>query len=89
MMVDGMVLAVLKGLEAIDYNFLCRGMVSHHPGMEQKAVPAQSGNVTVDGFGGYFDIAGDLAVGHPAIDLHKDLGVQAGSLLPIRSCKCL
>ena len=50
---------------------------------------AKAGDMSVDCFGGYFQIPGNLAVGHPSGGFHDDLGVQVGAFLPVGSGKGL
>jgi len=42
-----------------------------------------AGHMPVYGLGCYFQIPGDLACGHATGDLHDDLSVQVGTLLPV------
>jgi hypothetical protein len=81
--VDREVLAELEGLEPIDDQLVYRWAVFHHPGMKEHTVTAKTGDVPVDRLGGYFQIPGYLAVGHPAGCFHDDLGIQIGALLVV------
>ena len=89
MMMDGVVLAELEGLEAINDNIGDRGAVAHHPVMEKQTVPSKACNVSIDGLGRDFKVASYLAIGHPSCGLHEYLRVQPGQLLPVGSRESL
>jgi len=57
--------------------------------VEEQAVATQTGNVTIDGFRGHFQILGELPVGHAANCFHDDLGIQVRELLPVGRGKSL
>ena len=57
--------------------------------MKEEAMPAQTGDVPVDGFRTYFQISGDLSVRHSSNRFHDDFGIQVTPLLPIGLTECL
>ena len=73
--VEGEVLAELKGLEPIDDDLVNRRTALHHLLVEEKAMAAETGYVTVDGFLGHFQVFGNLSVGHATDSFHDDLCV--------------
>jgi len=52
-------------------------------------MPAQTGDVPVDGFRTYFQISGDLSVRHSSNCFHDDFGIQVTPLLPVGLTECL
>ena len=66
MVVDGEVLALFEGLEAVDDDLVDRRGVLHHPDVEQGAVSGEARDMTIDRVGADAEVAGDLAVGHAA-----------------------
>lgn len=83
--VEWIVLAELERLEAIDDDFIDWRAVAHHLVVEEQAMPAQAGDVSVDGFRGHSQVTGDLPVGHPSGGLHDDQWVQVWAFLPVGS----
>ena len=81
--VDREVLAELEGLEAVDDHFGRRRCLCHQLLVQQEAVPAEAGDVAVNGGGGHAQVPGDLPVGHASGDLGEDEGAQMGAFLPV------
>ena len=46
-------------------------------------MPAESGNVPIDGFWSHLKVTGDLSVCHSTNGLHEDQGIEFGQFLPV------
>jgi len=88
-MMHGEVLAVFEGLEAVDHDFRRWRTVLHDLLVEQEAVPAEAGDVPVDGLGADLEIARYLAGSHASGDLGDELGIEVGEFLPVGSGESL
>ena len=82
-MVEGPVLGLLEGDEAVDDELVDRFGRLHELGVEEQAVAAEAAELAVDGRGGDVQIPGDLAVGHAAGGLGQQLREDVGSFEPV------
>ena len=83
MVVDRIVLAILERLKAIDNDLISWRRVLHHLMVEEQAMPAQTGDVTIYRLGRNIQVTGDLPVGHPAGGFHEYLSINLREFLPV------
>ena len=77
-------LAPLESLEAVDGDLLDCSDSPELPGLNEKAVAAETGNLVRDGGGTAAQGASDLSVRHAPDDHHEQTSDQLRTLLPVR-----
>ena len=83
LVVEGEILTEFEGCKAVDGNLLRWDGIPPHAKMEQHAVAAHAGKMSINSAWINLQVLGDLSVGHAADSFHKDFLVEVGALLPI------
>src|SRR6056297_250623 len=83
MVVDRMVLAVFEALETIDDDRALGRCSLPHSHVEEHAVAAEAGDLTIDRFRRTPDVPGDLPGAHAADQAHEEPAGDVSSLEPV------
>ena len=86
---EGIVLAVLEGDEAIDGYFSPRESFLEVLGVEQVAMPGHPGNNPVDGYRVHLQVPGNLSVSHAPDNFHEDFWDKIRIFQPVGDTECL